>query len=471
MAKPKTPSFIVELPLVTNSESRHILNSRFEAGRQIYNACLGEAIKRRNLMQRSKIYRAALGMPSSTGEERNTRSKAFSLARAKYGFTEYALHDYVKIIRYSWLGKYIDSHTAQKIATRAFKAVNKTVIGDAGKVHFKRYGELYTLEGKNNASGIRWRDGKVLWTGLELRALINLKDKVIAHGLSHRVKYVRIKRKIIRSKTRYYAQLVCDGKPYQKEKNKVIKGKIGLDLGPSTIAAVYNTGARLDLFCHELDNIQKEIRILQRKLDRQRRVNNPDNYNSNGTVKKGRKKWVNSRRYLKTKSQFANLHRHQAAYRRSLHGKLVNDILRHGNTIYLEKVSYKSWQKMFGKSINYRAPSMFLSELKRKAEAAGGSVIEFPTTSTALSQMCQCGLKSKKKLSVRWHKCECGVSAQRDLYSAFLARHVKVDGADKYYLDHDSAIAEWPTIEPLLTSSILDVLDKYRYKKPVSFGI
>jgi hypothetical protein len=58
-----------------------------------------------------------------------------------------------------------------------------------------------------------------------------------------------IKRKIIRGKIRYYAQLVCDGKPYQKEGNQVIQGKIGLDLGPSTIAEVSNTGAKLDLFC------------------------------------------------------------------------------------------------------------------------------------------------------------------------------------------------------------------------------
>lgn len=165
---------------------------------------------------------------------------------------------------------------------------------------------------------------------------------------------MRIARKVIRGKVRYYAQLVCEGKPYQKEKNKVINGKIGLDLGPSTIAAVYNTGARLDLFCHELDSI-KEIRVIQHKLDRQRRANNPDNYNLNGTFKKGRNKWRNSRRYIKVRLKHGALHRKQKAYRRSLHGRLVNDILRHGNTIYLEKISYKGWQKLFGKSISYRA--------------------------------------------------------------------------------------------------------------------
>lgn len=111
-----------------------------------------------------------------------------------------------------------------------------------------------------------------------------------------------------------------------------------------------------------------------------------------------------------------------------------------------------------------------MTELVRKAEAAGGSVIEFPTNSTALSQMCQCGRKSKKKLSIRRHRCKCGISAQRDLYSAFLARHVKNDGS-KHYLDTASATAEWPAIEPFLNSAITATSDKYRYKKPASFGL
>jgi hypothetical protein len=100
--------------------------------------------------------------------------------------------------------------------------------------------------------------------------------------------------------------------------------------------------------------------------------------------------------------------------RKSLHGKQANDTLRRGNIIFLEKLSYKAWQKLFGKSVGCRAPGMFVAELTRKAESAGGSVTEFPTQSTALSQMCQCGRKSKKKLSARWHNCTCGVSAQRD---------------------------------------------------------
>jgi len=204
-------------------------------------------------------------------------------------------------------------------------------------------------------------------------------------------------------------------------------------------------------------------------MDRQRRANNPDNYSPDGTIKKGPKDWVNSKRYLETRAKHSELNRRQAAYRKSLHGKLVNDILRRGNEIYLEDVSYKAWQKIFGKSVSFRAPAMFVSSLRRKVGASGGKVIEFPTKDTALSQMCQCGRKQKKKLSDRWHKCECGVVAQRDLYSAFLARHVKTDDSKTYWLDYDSATKEWPAIKTLLDSAVNKA--KEFEKRPASFGL
>lgn len=50
-----------------------------------------------------------------------------------------------------------------------------------------------------------------------------MNDPVIVYGLSCPVKYVRIVKKVIRGKARFYVQLVCEGIPYQKEKNKIIR--------------------------------------------------------------------------------------------------------------------------------------------------------------------------------------------------------------------------------------------------------
>ena len=52
------------------------------------------------------------------------------------------------------------------------------------------------------------------------------------------------------------------------------------------------------------DNIEKEKRMLRRKLDRQRRSNNPNKYNENGTIKSGNKnKWHKSNKYIKTQNK------------------------------------------------------------------------------------------------------------------------------------------------------------------------
>ena len=45
-----------------------------------------------------------------------------------------------------------------------------------------------------------------------------------------------------------------------------------MDVGPSTVASVSESDARLDLFCAGLEWDKKAIRILQRKHDRQGRV-------------------------------------------------------------------------------------------------------------------------------------------------------------------------------------------------------
>src|SRR5258708_14714888 len=56
----------------------------------------------------------------------------------------------------------------------------------------------------------------------------------------------------------------------------------------------------------------------------------------------------------------------------------------------------------------------------------GGTLHEFPTRSTKLSQYCHgCKTHAKKSLAQRWHQCACGIGPiQRDLYSAFLAAYL-----------------------------------------------
>ncbi len=406
----------------------------------MYNACLGEALRRVRLIRQSKDFNRARSLKLSNPE----RKILFKQAREQYEFSEYAIHSYSTQIRHSWIGDHIDSNTAQKLATRAYKAVEKILFGKSKKVRFKGKNQMDSIEGKSNKSGIRWKGETVEWGGLQLRALMTNNDPVILHGLNSKVKYVRLVRRKVSGRNRFYAQLVCVGKPFIKPKNTLGTGDVGIDVGPSTIAIVSNEESHLKQFASELEFNTARIRRLQRKMDRSHRANNPDHFNPNGTIKIGPKRWNSSKTYLKTRNSKANLERKLTAHRKSLHGLLVNDILRTGNVFKLEKLSYKAFQKLYGKSVASRAPGSFVSHLKSKAQRAGGQVIEIPTYSTKLSQTCQCGRVKKKTLKERVHQCECGVTAQRDLYSAFLAKHIELD---TFVLQVSQLLTDWQSVE------------------------
>jgi len=529
MPKAKTPSFILELAIVSNAHESAELNKQFEAARQLYNACLDEAKRRLDLLHQSKEFKEARSMPKTVnGKPNKERTSAFKALNAKFGFSEYDIHAYATKIRNSWISEHLDSTTAQKLATRAFSAVQRIAFGQAKRVRFKGRvpcahqcgneaqipdgrvqrtqqgkNQLKSVEGKTNATGIRYieKTGHVEWNGLKLKCRLDVNDKVVTHGLSHRVKYCRIVKRIFNGKARFFVQLILEGKPFIKEKNESKDKIVGLDIGPSTIAYVSNDvcvglvhedsethccvrwthpddneaqilsgraqrtrhyhldehkahkdeHAKIEHFCDELKNKQKEIRRLQRSLERKRRINNPQNYKKDGTIKKGKKIWNLSGRYLRTKTKLAELQRKLATHRKTLHGNLANHILRLGKYMFVrcahqcgneaqiidgraqgtkhiktEKLSYKAFQKNYGRSVKDRAPGKFMEILRRKAENASGKVDEFSTKDTKLSQYChKCGKYTKKPLSQRVHTC-CNLNIQRDIYSAFLAGSVSV---------------------------------------------
>jgi hypothetical protein len=146
---------------------------------------------------------------------------------------------------------------------------------------------------------------------------------------------------------------------------------------------------------------------------------------------------------------------------------LVNDILRQGNLIQFEKLSYKAFQRQFGKSVGLRAPGMFILLLKRKAVSAGGSVNEFDARKARLSQVCHgCGTIEKKPLSQRWHECECGITAQRDLYSAFLAMCMEGES-----LNADYARNMWSGADTHLQAALRSAESVNGGCAPASFGL
>ena len=109
-------------------------------------------------------------------------------------------------------------------------------------------------------------------------------------------------------------------------------------------------------------------------------------------------------------------------------GQTRSSGLGQGNSFLLERVSYRGWQRRFGRSIQQRAPGMFVNRLSHLAESAGGTMITVPTWQTKLSQTCQCGQVKKKPLSLRVHpvnsvgsRCS-GICIQPTLFGSSIMR-------------------------------------------------
>ena len=364
----KTPSFVCEIPLSTTSAIETSIEATFEASRQLFNACLGEGKRRLGLLRDSKDYQKARTLK----KDDPSRKKLFKQAKDKYQFNEYSLHAYAGEVKNSWIGEHIGINVAQKLATRAFEAVEKLLYRKAKRVRFKTKNQIDSIEEKTNKTGMMWKETALRFQNHLIPALIDSSDPVIAYGLSKRVKYCRLVRRRVRGQTLYYVQLVCEGTPLSLSERKCLKiksgkvklpqnhGTIGLDVGPSTVAIVGEKSASLHQFCDELKDNQKELRRLQRKLDRQRRANNPKNYEKNGRVKLGPKKWISSSYQKDTQTQVSECSRTHAAHRKSLHGKLINETIPLDSEIRVEKLSYRSFQKNFGKSVGNRAPGIMV---------------------------------------------------------------------------------------------------------------
>lgn len=227
MARSKTPSFILELPLVVSSQEDSELLSRFQAGRQLYNACLGEAIKRMEKLKGSAKYKSAKLLPLKSKQ----RSESFSASRKQYHFTDYDLQAFATGTANlsKWIAQKIDSNSVQTVATRAFKAAERVLFGKAKKVRYKVPKRFNSIENKTNKQGLRWKNDCFVWGNLELKALIDWENPVHLHGVSSKVKYCRILKRELNGKRRWEVQLVLEGQPFKKPKNNVPEGLIGID--------------------------------------------------------------------------------------------------------------------------------------------------------------------------------------------------------------------------------------------------
>ncbi|HCQ6387240.1 TPA: RNA-guided endonuclease TnpB family protein [Clostridioides difficile] len=434
-------NYILTLQLKTEKFQEDIICNAFDKYRKVYNSCLSELFKRYNHMIESKEHQANC---KYKGKDRN---KIFSEINKKYNLTEYSLHKFVKFI-----GKYYKLHSAitQKIATRCFNAFNKYIYHQAKRVNYIRYNELTSIEGKQNSTGISYKDGIIKFNKMTIPVIIKNNDNYAQRAIQDKIKYCRILKKEIKGKIKWYVQLVLEGIPPKKTTNQgKIKGQIGLgnvgiDIGTQTIAISSKCDVKLLELAPNVNNIDRQIKLIQRKMDRSKRATNLNKFNANGTIKQGnRDKWIFSNHYLKLKRLRKELYRKQAEIRKQDHYILINKLLNLGNKFYVETMSYKRLQtrvkdttinektgrinkkKRFGKSLANKAPSMFLTMLDNKLKYNNERLYKIDTAKCRASQYNHFSDEyNKKELKDRWNN---GMDIQRDCYSAFLIMNVNED--------------------------------------------
>ncbi|MDF2854722.1 MAG: Transposase [Neobacillus sp.] len=491
-----TPLHIVEVE-VEVLPLQHFKMSRIgEHLRAIRNTVLGKLYKNYKQMIRTKKYKALLKQYRSVSKaisnettnnkilekELHNLKEQLAELRATYRVTFDFVRNYganLRVTKYSLP----DAVTVWAVCEMVWKSIEKILFSDGEEPYFYRKKDFITFQGKQPERCIilKYNDNLnefyASHNGMNFPLRIKSNDLFVSETLSHVLNYMKngketdqinveryllgkpilptyrsrnnqIVRKEVRGKIRYFLQMVLEGIPVPKRKKDGSlrhiygMGCLGGDIGTQSIAVVSSERVILKNLAERSVNTFKtetKIVIIQRYLDRSRRAMNPKNYNSDGTIKKGKKEWRISRRYHKSQKQLRNLQRIAADSRKYAHNEDINQLRSLGDELIIETMNIKSLQKKakqtersektgkwkrrkrFGKSILKRSPGYFIQQAKYRFHLTGGKVKEVNTWTFKASQYDHILDKdSKKQLSQRWHILQDGTKLQRDIYSAFL---------------------------------------------------
>src|SRR5579864_2718836 len=171
----KTPSYVAEFPLRTSVREEQELSIRLDAARQIYNASLGESLRRLALLRESKEWQQSRSMPRGPA-----RKEAFQTAARRFGFGSGEIQKFAERCRDGcWIGDHLFSHDTQTTSLRAFRAVQQYAFGKRGHPRFKGKRGLRSVEGKSDAVITFRKDPvpTVHWGGLALRLVLDPRDQ------------------------------------------------------------------------------------------------------------------------------------------------------------------------------------------------------------------------------------------------------------------------------------------------------
>lgn len=443
---------VLTLPLQTEIWQEHIIEKRFAIMEHLKNQLIAKELRRLKNLERTKEYRNLIDEINNTPKEK--RKTLFSKRRKLLkdsGFSEYDFKDDIagkNSLMQKHFIEHIATQIAHKLASDVWRSFDKFLFGNGRFIHFSKRGSLRSVASQKNGNGMTYKNGYFIWSGGQSKNKIILKIKVTPpkneyekEMLSKKIKYLRIVKKWVKTRYKYYLQFALEGKPVKKDRI-VNKGNVGIDIGTQTVAISSADSVKLLELADKIDKNHTKKKILQRKMDRSRRYTNPQNYNEDGTIKKPPKgqrfSWYKSKKYIQLAGKVRELERKNADIRKYQHTCLANWILSLGDTVYVEQMNFSGLQrraketkidkngkyakkKRYGKSLANKAPSIFLTILESKLNQYGGQLNKINTYEFKASQYDHTDdTFTKHNRSERWHILSNGDKNQRDLYSAFL---------------------------------------------------
>lgn len=443
---------VLTLPLQTEIWQEHIIEKRFAIMEHLKNQLIAKELRRLKNLERTKEYRNLIDEINNTPKEK--RKALFSKRRKLLkdsGFSEYDFKDDIagkNSLMQKHFIEHIATQIAHKLASDVWRSFDKFLFGNGRFIHFSKRGSLRSVASQENGNGMTYKNGYFIWNGGQSKNKIILKIKVTPpkneyekEMLSKKIKYLRIVKKWVKTRYKYYLQFALEGKPVKKDRI-VNKGNVGIDIGTQTVAISSADSVKILELADKIDKNHTKKKILQRKMDRSRRFTNPQNYNEDGTIKKPPKgqrfSWYKSKKYIQLAGKVRELERKNADIRKYQHTCLANWILSLGDTVYVEQMNFSGLQrraketkidkngkyakkKRYGKSLANKAPSMFLTILESKLNQYGGQLNKINTYEFKASQYDHTDdTFTKHNRSERWHILSNGDKNQRDLYSAFL---------------------------------------------------
>lgn len=204
MANNKSASFILTLPLITEPWQEHRINKTFKIACKIYNSLVRQVSCKYKQIIKTKRYRKTLNnFINATKKDKIKYLKELQQIQYDFGLTKYQIEALAMPYQH-YYSKNINSHIAQKIAMRVYVSFSKLMFSNGKRMHYCKYDDFTSIEGKNNLTGIKFLSNKIFFNKMILLPKINHSDNYVEQALSNRIKYCRLKREFIRGKWKFY---------------------------------------------------------------------------------------------------------------------------------------------------------------------------------------------------------------------------------------------------------------------------